>query len=204
MLDLHERWMQARAAEKFGAALAAFQAECPQIHKSRTTKGGKWNFTYASLDDVMRVATPIMARHGISTAFDSEHVAQDKGPAVINVTVRVRVGSYSEDRKFGCPVPTDLNASQPQQWGAALSYAKRYALCAAMNIVVTDEDQDAANVMDYITMDQASQIERLLKESGANRQRFFEWAQIEGLEDMQKADFAKAVDMLQRKKAGGK
>ncbi len=199
MLDVHERWTKARAEEKFGASLAAFQAECPQIQKGRKTQGGTFNFTYASLDDVMKVAQPIMARHGISALFDSTHQTNEKGPAVINVTVRVRVGSYFEDRKFGCPIPTDLKASQPQQWGAALSYAKRYALCAALNIVVTDEDNDAANVIDTISGSQMIELETLIAEKKVDITKFLAWAEIETLDRMPLTVFPKAVDMLKRK-----
>lgn len=203
MLDLHERWTEARAKEAFGNALAEFQARCPAIVKKRETKGGKWSFSYASLDDVMRVAQPILADCRISVAFDSEHKTSDKGPAVINVTVRVRVGSYSEDRKFGCPIPTDLNASQPQQWGAALSYAKRYALCAALNIVVTDEDNDAVDVIETISATQMIELETLIQEKAVNLDRFLEWAGCESLDRMPVVKFRQAVDFLKAKKKGG-
>jgi hypothetical protein len=36
-----------------------------------------------------------------------------------------------------------MRVNETQKFGAALSYAKRYALQGALNIVVTDEDTDA-------------------------------------------------------------
>ncbi len=199
MLDLHERWTQARAQEQFAAALAAFQSECPRIHKRRVTKGGKWNFTYASLDDIDEVIRPLLAKHGIATAFDSQHSTAGNAN-VINVTLRIRVGSYFEDRHFGCPVPMDLNASQPQQWGAALSYAKRYAICAALNIVVTDEDTDAANVVSTISATQMVELESLIAETKADVGRFLKWADVDSLDLLPLAKFGKALDMLKQKR----
>lgn len=206
MFDLHEKWQQARAQERYAEALAAFQAECPRIKKSRTTKGGKWNFQYASLDDIDEVIRPLLAKHGITISFNSEHSVADKAN-VINVTCRIRVGSYFEDEKFGCPVPVDLNASQPQQWGAALSYAKRYALCAALNIVVTDEDTDAAGVVTTITAVEMVQLEDLIREKKVNVAHFLKWVgdfepkgAIESLELMPRVKFTKALDGLKNKK----
>ena len=200
MLELHERWTLARAQEKFGSAIAEFQAEMPQIMKSRKTTGGGFSFTYASLDDVMDKAKPLLAKHGISLAFDSQHTTTEKAN-IINVTLRIRVGSYFEDRHFGCPVPIDLKASQPQQWGAALSYAKRYALCAALNIVVTDEDDDAANVITTISATQMIELEALIAETKTNLERFLHWADVPSLDMMPLAKFDKAVSTLKQKKA---
>lgn len=197
-LELHQRWLDARAKERFGEALAAFQSECPQIHKGRKTTGGGFNFHYASLDDVMKVAQPILARHGISLAFDSLHSTAEK-VNLINVTLTIRVGSYAEDRKFGCPVPTDLKASQPQQWGAALSYAKRYALCAALNIVVTDEDTDAANVVSTITATEMIEIESLIAQSGTSLERFLAWLGVESLDLMPRERYKQASEYLRKK-----
>lgn len=198
MLDLHDRWTQARAKERFAEALAAFQRDMPQVKKRRTTKGGKFNFQYASLDDVMKAAQPLLAAHGISIRFDSERTGAD-AVAVINVSLTITVGSHSEVSRFGCPIPRDLNASEPQKWGAALSYAKRYALCAALNIVVTDEDDDAAGVVDTITATQMIELESLIQQTGTNLTRFLEWAECESLDRMARSRFDKALAFLKQK-----
>jgi hypothetical protein len=198
MLDIYERWQNNRAQERFGRALEAFQAECPQVPKRRTTEGGKFQFSYASLDDVMKIAQPLLAKNAISLAFDAQHESRDNS-TTINVTLRIRVGAYYEDRKFGCPIPKDLSASQPQQWGAALSYAKRYALCAALNIVVTDEDDDAAGVVATISATQMLELEVLIRDTSTNLDKFLRWLNVDSLDVIPAASFAKAKEMLQRK-----
>lgn len=200
MLDLHERWTQARAQERFAEALSAFQSECPMIFKRRKTTGS-FSFQYASLDDIYKQIQPILAKHSIAISFRPKHEPGEKA-GMMSVTIRIRVGSYFEDSGFSCPVPSDLKASEPGKYGAALSYAKRYALCAALNIVVTDEDDDAASVVSTISALQMEEIESLIRETGTNIDRFLAWAEIESLAQMPVAKFGKAIVFLKQKKAG--
>lgn len=188
--------------ERFAERLAEFQRDCPRIHKGRKTQGN-FSFNYASLDDIDAVIRPILGRLNIVVTFDSEHTTANN-ENVINVTVRVRVGSYYEDRKFGCPIPKDLRASDSQKWGAALSYAKRYALCAALNIVVTDEDNESLLGGAKIDAKQLRELEFLLDETGTNLAKFLHWAGVQNLADLPAEKYAGAVQLLNAKKGGGR
>lgn len=186
MSALAERWQEIASREKFATALAAFQAECPAIHKGRKAD----RFQYAGFDDVMKVAGPILARHTISVAFDSQHT--DK---LLVITCRIRVGPYHEDRSFSVPVPASLKVSEPQQYGAALSYAKRYCLCAALNIVTTDEDNEN-NLLVRITPDQIAVINTQLQETGMGVDAFNKAFEIESLDMLPAVHFAAAMVRL--------
>jgi len=190
------------AQERFAERLAEFQRDCPRIHKSRKTQGN-FSFGYASLDDIDEKIRPILGRLNIVVAFDSEHTTANN-ENVINVTVRVRVGSYYEDRKFGCPIPKDLRASDSQKWGAALSYAKRYALCAALNIVVTDEDDESKLGGGTIDADQATELELLIRDVRADEAKFLAWAGVKSIADLPAGKYPEAVRMLRAKKGGAK
>jgi hypothetical protein len=48
--------------------------------------------------------------------------------------------------EFG-PLIMPVGRADPQSIGSATSYAKRYALCAALGVVSSDEDDDANNAM---------------------------------------------------------
>lgn len=201
LFDLQERWEKQRAQEVFAEALTGFQRDCPRVHKARKT-AGNFSFGYASLDDIDAVIRPILARYGVVIAFDSEHTTANN-ENVINVTVRVRVGSYYEDRKFGCPIPKDLRASDSQKWGAALSYAKRYALCAALNIVVTDEDDESKLGPETITATQLLEIRDLLKACPKDTESNMlgNWLKLDSLDLIPRARFDEVVSNLKRKAA---
>lgn len=201
LFDLQERHEKQKAQEAYAEALTGFQRNCPRVYKARKT-AGNFSFGYASLDDIDAVIRPILARYGIVIAFDSEHTTANN-ENVINVTVRVRVGAYYEDRRFGCPIPKDLRASDSQKWGAALSYAKRYALCAALNIVVTDEDNEQHLIgAETITATEMLDIRELLKSCPKDAESaMLNWLKVESLDLIPRKRFTEVVTALKKKAA---
>lgn len=198
LMELAEGWEKNRAAERFADAVSQFQAECPVIFKSRTAKVKDWQYAFASYDDVMREAAPVLAKCGIALTFSTE-----PAPGGLKVTCRVRVGTHYEDHALTVPLP-QMTVNDTQRFGAALSYAKRYALCAALNIVVTDEDDDAVTQLTNIDEAQRAELERLIGEKNVDMPRFLAWAGVDDLARLPAADFPKALDMLRRKKGGAR
>lgn len=191
LMDLQERWERNAAASAFGDALAAFQRDCPPIVKERRAD----RYYFAGLDDIMAKIRPVLGRHGLSVTFDTEH--NDGGN--LTVVCIVRHGIHEQRSRHTMPVPKELKVNSAQQYGAALSYAKRYALCAALNIVVTDEDNDAATPTEYITPEQAVQIEEMLDAYNVNRPAFFTWIGVPSVAEIPAAKFLVVYGMLQKK-----
>lgn len=196
LFDLQERHERNRAAEAFADAITGFQDECPVILKRRVAKIKEWSYGYAGYDDVMREIKDLLKRYRIAVTFSTDHT--DKG---IKATCRVRVGTHYEDHTLTVPVPGQMVVNDTQKYGAALSYAKRYVLCAALNIVVSDEDDDAAGLLENISEEQVKELQGLIKSKSVDEKRFLNWANIAQLTSMPRRDFPKALDMLKRKKA---
>lgn len=196
LMDLSERWERNRAAEDFSRAIAGFQSECPVVFKSKTAKGDgdKWQgYQYASYDDVMKEAGPILAKYRIAISFTTE-----SSPAGLTATCRVRVGIHSEETTITLPIP-QMKANDTQKFGSALSYAKRYSFCAALNVICSNEDDDAARQIENIDGEDIRAINTLIEEKNVNLDRFLSWAGIERLDLMAKDQLPKALDMLRRK-----
>lgn len=140
MMELQDRWEKKEAAKSWGQALARFQAECPPVGKDKDAGSGNFQYRYAGYEDVMRVISPVLANCGLTISFSSEPV----GEAKIKITCYITHETHTESREFTCPVPSQMKVNDTQKMGAALSYAKRYALVAALNIVVSGEDSDMA------------------------------------------------------------
>jgi hypothetical protein len=198
LMDLQERYEKRQAADEFGRALAEFQKRCPAVFKWREMKGTNQSYKFASLDDVMRAAGPVLAECGISISFDTSHENN-----MLKVTCRIRVGSHSEDKTFTTPVP-DMRVNDTQRFGAALTYAKRYAICAALNIVTTDQDVDASNLENYVSLGQIKQLDDLIVEKGVDKKRFLAWANVADLDLILARDFPKVLTTLQQRKAGAR
>ena len=193
LMELKREWDKDRAAEAYAAAISEFQRKCPQIHKGRKPQSGP-SYSYASYDDVMAVAGPILAECGIAVTFSQEQAEKS-----LRVTCRLRVGTHAEDHTFVVPVP-DMRVNETQKFGAALSYAKRYALQGALNIVVTDEDTDAGNLAaQTISGQQVDELSAEIDKRQADPVRFLAAFGIEALCDMPANRFAEAMTQLRKK-----
>jgi len=196
LMELQERWEANRAAEAFGQALADFQAECPPVHKGRSIDLGRGaGPRYAGLDDIMAVAQPIMSKHGLSVTYSA---AIDDGR--LHATCTVRKGRHSEASEITLPVPQQMKVNDTQKMGAAFSYAKRYALCAALNITVTDQDVDASNLnFDTITDNQAMALGELLDQLPENRRAdFLKWLGVGDVADIAANKYKQALAALKK------
>jgi hypothetical protein len=122
-------------------ALAAFQAELPTVKKGNTAKvptkaGGEYKYQYADLTDITEVAMPLLSKHGLS--FTSLPTMTDNGFVLayrlLHVSGEADLGEY--------PLP-DPAHNPAQTIGSAITYARRYAMCAATGIAPGGDDDDA-------------------------------------------------------------
>lgn len=200
LVALHERVSATRAASEFADAMAAFQEECPPIaKKSRTrytTKAGiQVKYTYAELDEIARTIGPLLHPRGLSYSWDS---SVDGSLMTCVCTVR-HVNGHSQTASFASPVDTEAKMSGPQRHAAALTYARRQSLVQALGLTTADPDTDAIPT-ETISEHQATNLESLLADSGANRQRFLDYLGVEEIADIRECDFQAAVAALEAKR----
>lgn len=201
LMSLQERWERNEAAKAYSLAVADFQGRCPTIEKTRgvsMTRGGDADYYFASYDDIMRVVRPLLSEFGLSVSFSSPTAEAGS----MSITCRVRCGVHVEETTFAFPVPSQMRVNDTQKMGAALAYAKRYALCAALNIVVGDEDTDgagmpgsAATVTDEQAIELGDMIDGLAE---SRRPKFLAAYEIESIYDMPAARYAEARSALLR------
>ena len=127
--------------KSLAAALAAFQVEDGlTFAKTRTAKvqtkaGGSYSYNYADLSDILPVVRPLLSKHGLCwTAMPAR--AED-GTLVLRYTL-LHVSGDAE----GAEMPLGVESGcKPQELGSAITYARRYAITAQLNIS-TEEDDD--------------------------------------------------------------
>ncbi|CAK0752850.1 hypothetical protein CCP3SC1_2110002 [Gammaproteobacteria bacterium] len=143
LLAMRAELKREMASEAFNRALADFQSEIPPIKKTKTAEvqsktGRSYTYHYADVADIQKAIAPKMRECGLSATFDIE---QDGD--TLNVTCTIHhVDGHSEHATF--PVPIDRNArmNDTQKVGSALTYGRRYSLCAALGIVTAEDDDD--------------------------------------------------------------
>jgi hypothetical protein len=120
-------------ASELAAALAKFQAALPRItaNSAAQVPGGRTH-RYADLAALSHRILPALGKVGLS--FTCFPTLTGEGKFVLSYSLLHEGG---EERTGMYP----LAAGSPQQVGSALTYAKRYALCAVTG-VAADEDDD--------------------------------------------------------------
>jgi len=114
-------------------SLAAFQQECPTIHKG--TKG--YGYSYADLPTIFEVINPILAKHNLG--FTQLIEAQSIRTVIFHTETGETLESVTD-----IPQGVSLKGMNDYQvLGSAITYLRRYALSAILGIV-TDKDTDAS------------------------------------------------------------
>jgi hypothetical protein len=117
-----------------GAFLQA-QRDFKDPPKNKTARMGSYSYKYADLPSIVAMARKILNGHGL--AFGQSVEALDGDVAVFTRIYH----SLGHHETFG-PVILPRGDS-PQDAGSAITYARRYGLCAALGIAA-DEDNDAS------------------------------------------------------------
>lgn len=129
---------------RLAAALAAFQAELPTIAKANTASvksertGKEFSYKYADLADISPVVLSLLGKHGL--AFTAKPTLNPAGEFVLAYRL-LHTSGDSEDGEYPLPAAT----TPPQQLGSAITYARRYALCAVTGVAPGGDDDDAAS-----------------------------------------------------------
>lgn len=116
---------------KLDAALAKAQGEIEAASKDKTNPA--FRSRYADLTAVWGACRPALAKHGISVTQWPVHAEDGR----LHIITRVAHAGEWIKSHFSIPV----TKQDPQGYGSATTYAKRFTLAAALGIVA-DEDDD--------------------------------------------------------------
>src|SRR5215469_8913840 len=115
-------------------ALTQLQTRLPRITKDATADTGKYTYSYANLASITETVAPILA--GLDLYWTCKPTMAD-GQFVLRYKLgHAPTGEYEEG---DYPLP----AGTPQTQGGAITYARRYALCAVLGIAPAEDDDDA-------------------------------------------------------------
>lgn len=151
------------ALNNINAALADLQTQLPRITKDLTAKvksertGAQYSYNYADLAQISAEVLPLMGKLGLS--FISRPTVVDGNFVLVyelrHISGEVIGGVY--------PLPAP-GRDTPQAIGGAITYARRYCLCAVTGVAPDDDDNDAQ------AAEKAAQRERRRDERGGGSQ----------------------------------
>ena len=132
--------------------------------KSRFNSFGKYYFR--SAEDILEATKPFLKELDVTVTVDEELISFD--PPVMQVTARVSDGKTDIKSRAVVGVDLDQKGMQmPQRFGAASSYAKKYAL-GNLFLIDDTKDSDATNThgKNDITGRQLAQAKDYIKSGG--------------------------------------
>lgn len=204
LVELKER-VDARTSEKdFAAAFVDLQSAIPTIQavKPVPNKDGTIRYHFAPYEEIMSKVSPLLSKHGFTVSFNSRFA---EGRITVICTLMHKSG-HSRANEFAVRIGNGPpGSSDTQADGAAKTYAKRGALCDALNIVVehdTDGD-DHRGLGACITQEQADDLRRRVKATKANEKNFLEFAQAKTYEEIRETMLETLMDTLRKREARG-
>ncbi len=208
LVALHREVAREDANRALIQAIAAFKAECPQIHRSKgvepnvTPTGTTYKRRYAPLDAIERTVNPLLVKHGLSYTYDSE--PDDKGRMVVKATLW-HVSGASRSSSVSMPVPSIPNANDSQKAGGAFTYGMRYALLMVLGMATAEDDDGATDpgedAGESLTFEQLEEITALWNKVGkkVDPAAFTKFFKVEQLADLPQSRFQEALGILKRK-----
>lgn len=197
LLAMQERIFARTAEADFNAAMSTCQAEIPII--KATFKNEQTGSYYAALEEMDRIIRPIYTRHGFGLSFGTEDCPTE-GCYRQTCKVSHRAG-HSEMRR--ADLPTDMvglkgnpNKTAIQGFSSSMTYGQRIITRLVFNVVIGDDTDGNGPTL---SKDQIAEIEQKLKDSGTNREQFFEWWRVKSLENMPAFNFPVIMDMLEKR-----
>lgn len=141
LFAMHER-ISARAAEvAFNDALAAMQPRLPIVDERGEIldKNQKVQSTYARWEDLNEAIRPILAEYGFALTF--KPAKPENGHVATRAQLRHRAG-HTEEAEVSLPIDVAPGRNSVQNVGSTLSYAKRYAAIAILNLLSRNDPTD--------------------------------------------------------------
>jgi hypothetical protein len=156
LLAVRREWEADEGRKAFNRAVSEFQRRAPIIAKADKAH----DKDYARLDRIWREIRPLIGELGLSVTWQVCELREKL--CHVEGQLRHRDG-HGEALRYDVPLPELIRGQNAaQQMGSASTYAKRYALCAALGIVTGDDDDGHAAGTTFVTHDQAQEIAGLV------------------------------------------
>lgn len=200
MLALQERFEANEARKAYNQAMADFKADPPEIEKDRrvqySTSKGKADYRHASLANVTKKINASLGKHGLSASWKTEQLNGD-----IKVTCSIsHWQGHSESTSLTAAPDDSGSKNKIQAIGSTISYLERYTILALTGLATADMDNDGqGGEVEYISTDQATEINDLIKETKANEKKFLEWLKVESIEKIPANYYKSALGALKSK-----
>jgi len=180
---------------KAGIAAAFAKAQGDMTNPQKGTENKFFDSKYADLSQCWKACRAALAANDIAVF---QGVVGDR----LKTTLIHKSGETLEDE--GVPLCGYANAKNPMQaLGSAITYARRYGLCAMVGMAPEDDDGNSLEGTGdprFITEKQAHELNDLADEIGVDKAKFCQFMKVAAISELAPRDFQKAKDMMEKKR----
>jgi hypothetical protein len=195
LMELQDRWEKNEAKKAYTNAMSQFRSDCPTILKTKRAH----NSTYAGLAETISQIKGLLSKNGLSHSWRTE-----QGNNMITVTCCITHSQgHSECTSLSAGADSSGNKNSIQAIGSTVTYLERYTLVAILGLASSDQDDDGAmyaSNVEYISDEQAANLESLISEVGASKENFLKYLRISSLDLLTSDKYNGAVKSLEKKR----
>lgn len=199
LLDLQIRYEANEAKKAYTQAMADFKADPPDIYKDKLNK--QYNSKYSSIDALVNPTIPQLSKYGLSHRWDYPQ-GQD-GKVTVSCILTHSMG-HSEIVTMTGPVDVSGSKNPIQQIKSTMTYLKIATFEAVTGLVSREANQDddgnGSQEIAYISTDQVTEINDLIKETSTNVNKFLEVFKADSVEHILAINYKSALAALNKKK----
>ena len=166
---------------------------------SNVEKDAKGRFPYASLEGILKKVKPILAEHGLCIKqIPGFFAINDEGRVSISTTLVHTSGEYEEYPVFEMPIEPRHSNSIQQNIGTSITYARRYQICAILNLGQGSVDPDEFDEFKSEKMDSAdlSKVKKQIAENKMPESIILTTFNVAPLEDLKTDEMATVFNLI--------
>jgi len=196
--DMHKQLVASQNEASFNNAMTLAQGEMQRV--SADANNPQTHSKYASYAAIDRELRPIYTKHRFALSFDTGEGAPDE---YVRVVCNVSHGD-GHSKSYHIDMPADGKGAKggdvmtkTHAVGAGTSYGMRYLLKMIFNVAVGEDDVDGNEPVEFITEDQAANIEALIEEVDAEKDRFLKWCLSDSVEEISVGKYSRCIKKLE-------
>jgi hypothetical protein len=212
MMTLRREERANQAKRDYNTAMSECQGALETVTKN--ARNDHTSSSYANLAALAEKAMPAVHEHGFGVSFNEVPPRREN---CVGIGVEVtHAGGHSERYQFDVPfggqgIKGNINMTPTHAYGSALTYGRRYALCAIFNIATRDDDgnaaggrgrpsqQSMAGGSEVISEEQEKILKALIMKTRTNIDGYLKVIGAESLSDIRAVNFEIAKNFLTAK-----
>lgn len=205
LMDVKERLEVAEAKKLFAMDFTAMKPDLPMV--ARTKDNSQTKSKYSPLEEINKEIDPILAKYGFATA--TKILKQDETSVTVKAELWHKCG-HVEETVITMPldragIQGTVNKTGPHALSSSVTYAKRVAICALLNISTGDDRDGNDPAYDAsIPLDKAAELDQAITDVKADKEKFLALFKVKDVREIKAKDYIKAYNLLEEKRRRAK